>query len=417
MNLAAHIEETLKIDLDDSLFTTREPVPPNLLRQPHAFLDDIQKKHGPVAVIRGGVLEGADFAKIGHFDPSQDAFLVTGFDAVHDCMSDPTRFRQAHHGEPVFGDVPLFDDPPRQTPYKTLVMRGLGRPATERLRAEVIRPACEMLADRMVAKGRGNLVLDYTGLIPVIVLSCLFDLPPQWSGKLIEQARAVVEMGYDMNAAYLALGEQRFVLTNLLYERRERPGSDFLSWLLDAKLPDGTPLRTSEIVGLCLMLIGAGSETTGRVMGEMMVALLQDESQMAKLRADPGLVPAAVAEGLRWDGPVPVLPRAARVATQLHGVDIPEGALLFCCLVQANRDPGRWDRPDVFDLSRAPQPTMAFGAGAHVCAGHLLARAELETALQVLLERVPNLRLDPDAPAPEILGFASRSVGRIPYLA
>jgi cytochrome P450 len=274
-----------------------------------------------------------------------------------------------------------------------------------------------MLADRMVAKGRGDLVLDYTGIIPVIVISALFDLPPLWSAKFIGQGRAVVEMGYDMSAAYVALGEQRNYFTHLLYERRKSPGTDFLSWLTTAELAKGQPLRTSEIVGLCMMLVSAGTETTSRVLGEMMVALLSDPEQFARLRADRSLVDAAVAETLRWDGPVPVLPRAARMDTSLHGVEVPEDSLLFCCLIEANRDPSRWENPHAFDLERPPQPTMSFGGGAHICAGHLLARAELETGLDVLIERCPGLRLDPEADMPEIRGFSTRAVGSIPYVA
>lgn len=417
LDLRAHVEESLKVELNEVMFASREPLPEEVLRHPYVFLNNIQAKYGPVTPIPNGVLEGIDFAKIGHYDPATPAFLVLGYEAVHECMNAPDKFRQAHHGEPILGDVPLFGDPPEQTPYKSLLMRGLSRSHTEQLKRDVIRPVAEMLADRLVEKGRGNLVLDYTGIIPVIVLSCMFDLPPQWSGKFINQGRAVVEMGYDLDAAYIALGDQRNYFTRLLYERRKKPGNDFLSWLDTAELPGGQRLRTSEIIGLCLMLVGAGSETTSRVLGEMLMALLIDDSQMALLRQDHSRVSAAVSEALRWDGPVPVIPRAARKNTTLSGVAIPEDALLFCCLIQANRDPSRWQCPHQYDLTRPVQSTMAFGAGAHICAGHLLARAELEIGLQVLLERAPNLRLDPEAAKPEILGFSSRSTGNIPYLA
>jgi cytochrome P450 len=333
-----------------------------------------------------------------------------------ECMNDTASFRQGHNGEPVLGDVPLFGDPPEQTPYKNLVMRGLGRSAMQKLNNDVVRPAAEMLADQMAEKRKGDLVTEYTGLIPVIALSALFDLPAQASAKFIQQGRAIIQMGFDVNAAYIALGEMRNYFTNLLYERRKAPGNDFLSWLTTAELRGGEPLRTSEIVGLCLMLVGAGAETTGVVLGEMMVGLLSDREQWDALLADRDRAPAAAAEALRWEGPVPIIPRQARKDTVFHGFEVPEGSKVFCAIGQANRDATRWSCPHNMDVTREPEHNLAFGSGAHVCAGHILARLEIETALSVLLERVPTLQLDPNAPPPEIRGFSTRSVGSIRYL-
>jgi cytochrome P450 len=415
----AHVERTLAVEFDRSLFENSNPgIPLDALLYPHRWLEAIREKHGPVVQIDDGVLDGIDFAgsALGHYDRRNPAFLVLGYDAVMECMNDTAAFKQGHSGEPLFGDVPLFGDPPEQTPYKSLAMRGLGRSAIEKLNNSVIRPAAEILADRIAAKGAGDLVPEYTGIIPVIALSALFDLPPEWSAKFIRQGRDIINIGHDMSAGFVALGEMRYYFTNVIYERRKSPGDDFISWLLDAKLPTGEPLRTSEIVGLCMMLVGAGAETTGTVLGQMMVGLLSDRPKWETLSADRSLVPGAVVEALRWEGPAPVIPREARCDTKFHGLDVPQGSKMFCAVADANRDASRWACPHEMDIRRDAQPNLAFGSGAHVCAGHVLARTELETALDVLLERIPTLRLDPDAPAPEIRGFSTRSVGSIRYL-
>jgi cytochrome P450 len=418
LDLKAHVEKTLAVAFDRSLFENNNPgIPLDALVDPHRRLEAIREKFGPVVLIEDGVLDGIDFAgsALGHYDRRKPAFLVLGYDAVMECMNDTAAFRQGHSGEPLFGDAPLFSDPPEQTPYKSLAMRGLGRSAIEKLDTAVIRPAAEILADRITAKGSGDLVPEYTGIVPVIALSALFDLPPEWSAKFIRQGRDIINIGHDMNAGFIALGEMRYYFTNLLYERRRAPGDDFISWLIDAKLPGGEPLRTSEIVGLCMMLVGAGAETTGTVLGQMMVGLLSERPKWEALCADRSLVPGAVAEALRWEGPAPIIPREARQDTTFRGFDVPQGAKMFCAVADANRDASRWACPHQMDINREAQHNLAFGSGAHVCAGHVLARTELETALDVLLERAPTLRLDPDAQAPQIRGFSTRSVGSIPY--
>jgi cytochrome P450 len=416
LDVKAHVEETLKVHLDVSLFETNEPgIPPEVAERPHEFLQGLKDKYGEVVRIDDGVLDGIDFAgtALGHYDRSKPAFLVLGYDAVMACMNDFATFRQGHNGEPVFGDVPMFSDPPEQSPYKNIAMRGLGRAAVEKLTREVIRPSAEMLADRLVAKGGGDLITEYAGLIPVIAISGLFGLPSQGSRDLIRQGRDTLRMGYNRNAAFIALGEMRYTYTNLLYERRKAPGDDFISWLTTQTLPSGQPLRTSEIVGLCMLLVGAGAETTGTVLGEMLVGLLSDRRQWEALVADRSLIPNAVQEALRWEGPVPLIPRQAKKDTEFYGFQVPESAKMFCAIGQANRDESRWSSPHELDVTREAAPSVAFGAGAHVCAGHVLARAELATALETLLDRAPDLRLDPAFPAPRIKGFSTRSVGAV----
>jgi cytochrome P450 len=413
-DLEKHIEAAMSAPLDPALFQTKEGhLGMELLKRPYHFLNDLQARYGDVVPLERGVLEGVDFSRMWHTDPDKPSFLILGYAANDTCMNRPDLFGQGHPAEALFGEETMFGNPPGQIPWKALVMKGFSRQRIQRLDHEVLRPASKMMADRMLAKGRGDLVTEFTGVLPFIAISALFDLPPEWSAKFLTQGRAVVEMGFDMAAGYVALGEQRAFFTHLMHERREKPGDDLLSWLTQAEI-EGRPLRNSEIVSLCLSLVPAGTETTGRVMGQMFTVLLKDPGEMAALRRDRSRIPAVVAETLRWDGPVPVIPKIARQQAEVAGVTIPAGGQVFCCIVQADRDASRWERPHEYDPDRPMQPVLAFGGGAHYCAGHLLARTELETALDVLLD-LPDLRLDPDREPPEVLGMAVRQAATIPY--
>jgi cytochrome P450 len=200
---------------------------------------------------------------------------------------------------------------------------------------------------------------------------------------------------------------QRMLMEQIL-KRRAEPGEDILSWLIAARIePPGEevrPLTDEEIVIFARLLLLAGGGTTWRQLGIVLHALLTDRELLEAVKADRKLVDAAIQESLRWNPTNPTFSRVAVTDTELCGVLIPQGAVLDICLGAANRDPARWESPDVFDLHRPFQQHLGTGLGAHMCLGRFVAQVEMDVTINQLLDHYPNMRLDPDAPASYITG-------------
>jgi cytochrome P450 len=145
------------------------------------------------------------------------------------------------------------------------------------------------------------------------------------------------------------------------------------------------------------MLLPAGIETTYRSSGNLLYLLLVHPDQLDAVRADRSLIPQAIEESLRYEPPVLAAWRVATVDTALSGVDVPAGSVVMLMLGSANRDPEAYDNPEGFDVFRNPKQHTSFGTGPHVCLGMHLARMETRLALNALFDRLPGLRLDPDA--------------------
>jgi cytochrome P450 len=151
-------------------------------------------------------------------------------------------------------------------------------------------------------------------------------------------------------------------------------------------------------------------------MGITLAALLQRPAMLEAVQRDRELLRPAIEEALRWTPTDPMFSRYVNEDVDFHGVRLPKGAVLHICLGAANRDPQRWERPDDYDIFRPLKPTLAFGSGPHVCLGQHVARAEMTIAINALLDRLPNLRLDPEAEPPRYIGFYERGATAIPVL-
>ncbi len=165
-----------------------------------------------------------------------------------------------------------------------------------------------------------------------------------------------------------------------------------------------------------LLLLGAGSGTTWKQMGTTLTALLQRPELLEAVRADRQLLRPAIEEAVRWMPTDPMFSRWVMADTELGGVEIPAGSVVHLAIGAANRDPTRWDRPDEYDITRKFRPSLGFGQGVHICLGMHVARAEMIIATSALLDRLPNLRLDPDAEPPRFVGMYERGATAIPVL-
>jgi cytochrome P450 len=201
----------------------------------------------------------------------------------------------------------------------------------------------------------------------------------------------------------------------IVAQRRRQPEADLISDLAAAEL-DGEQLSDEEIFAFLRLLLPAGVETTYRSSGNLLYGLLTHPDQLEAVRADRSLVPQAIEEGLRWEPPLLTIARVVAKDTVLGGVPLEAGTHVAPNLGAANRDETRYQRPDEFDIFRDPKQHIAFGFGPHMCLGMHLARMETRVALNALLDRLPDLRPDPEAVDVHIHGDVFRSPTSLPVL-
>ncbi|MET0271127.1 MAG: cytochrome P450 [Sphingomonas sp.] len=216
-----------------------------------------------------------------------------------------------------------------------------------------------------------------------------------------------------------AVAEVSRMLKALIVERRRTPGDDVISGLAhnDFKLADGTTrkLTDEEVFGYCRLIMLAGGGTTWRQLGITIVALLRDYPLWEAVRADRSLIERAIEESARWMPTDPTFPRLMTEDVTLDGVTIPRGARVDLCLGAANRDPARWADPDRYDPRRKPLYHLGFGLGPHQCLGMNVAKQEMVSALNLLLDRFPDMRLDEAAAAPILHGgLEQRGMSSVP---
>jgi len=305
----------------------------------------------------------------------------------------------------VFNSM-LAMDGPRHRRYRSLVQPSFVPPRAQWWITSWIDGTVHGLIDAFVADGRAELNIDFCAAIPLLTITSSFGIP--------------VDQALEVRSQFSNPDRMIEILEPIVAARRAEPQDDLISVLVEAELADedGTrhTLSDPEIYSFAILLLGAGSGTTWKQMGITLTALLREPALVERVRADRTLLRAAIEESLRWEATDPMFSRWVATDTTLGGVDLPKGSVLHLCLGAANRDPARWERPDEYDIDRPAKPSQGFGSGPHICLGMHVARAELFTGISALLDRLPDLRLDPDAPAPEIIGLYERGATEIPVV-
>jgi cytochrome P450 len=272
--------------------------------------------------------------------------------------------------------------------FRQRLMPGLVPPLLE--------PVAHELVDRVAATGRADLVADFTSRYPFIVITRLLGLPAHSEEEVKRWAIGMLDIQNRHDVALQCSREFMAFVDPILQARRHDPGDDLLSTLATTEF-EGQRLTDEEIFNFLRLLFPAGADTTYLGLGSTLHALLTNPDQMALVLEDPAAQCRwAAEEGIRLNPPTAWIPRRNPREVVWHGIPIPEGASMFLGVMAANRDPAVYPDPDRFDIRRRPTQVMTFGFGAHFCLGAHLARAELETALRVLLTRLANLRLVDD---------------------
>lgn len=278
-------------------------------------------------------------------------------------------------------------------------LRGLVSRAFTPRRVAELRPRLEIIVDDLLEaaaeRGEMEVVGDLAHPFPVIAIAELLGVPASdrelfraWSTELVQLLDPFQGKG---GAAPLrrAVHELNDYFRGLLDARRRQPEPDLLSAMIAAE-NDGDRLDERDLLALSALLLVAGHETTGNLIGNSLVALLRNPGERKRLQDEPGLISTAVDEFLRYDSPIQLTDRIAMSDCQVGGQRIKAGQIVGCILAAANRDPLRFEDPERLDVGREDNPHLAFSQGTHFCLGAQLAKLEAEIAIGALLRRFPH---------------------------
>jgi len=344
------------------------------------------------------------------------AWVLTKYDDCFAVLKDSDTYSSRSNAEvgKIMGRTVIEMDAKEHTRHRALVQRvfvpkGLDglEPALEQILHQIL--------DRFVCDRRADLVAQFTERFPVQVMAHMVGIPRADYPQFQKWAIDIVGFARDYPRGHAAAAAVREYLLPIIAERRRRPADDVISTLV-AGTVDGQGLSDEDVVSFLRLLIPAGAETTFRLIGNMLFALLTQRERWERVGADRSLVPWAIEETLRWETSVLMVSRQANREVEFRGVKIPADGVVSVVVASANRDEEHYDRPDEFDLDRHADDHLAFAFGRHHCLGYHLARLEARLALTALLDRLPDLRLDPAAPPPTITGLAFRSPKSLPAL-
>jgi cytochrome P450 len=278
--------------------------------------------------------------------------------------------------------------------------------------AHGIQSVADQLIDRIAGRGRADLVPAFTLTFPLRIIARVIGLPIEDYEQFQKWALAIIGFSDDPPAGFEAAQALVDHLRPIAEQRRREPRGDLMSQLVHAEV-DGERLSDEEVFSFLRLLVPAGAETTYRLIGNTLFALLHHPEQLEEVAADRQKIDLAIDEALRWEAPVCFAARNTTAPASIAGVDVPEGAGILTAISSANRDERHYDDPDRFDIHRGAEDHIAFGFGRHYCAGSHLARLETKIALKTIFERLRDLRLDHSEPS-RVCGLAFRSPDRLP---
>lgn len=367
-----------------------------------------------------------------HYDDKQQCWQVLGHPESSAILADHARLSSdLRMMSPEQEDLALFRrgnfvrmDPPAHRKLRTLVSQAFTPKVVAELEPRITELATGLL-DR--AGERFDLIETLAYPLPVIVIAELLGIPTgdqemfrSWADVLLGQDRDPEEPVTQVSEEALAaiaptMREMNAYLLDHIRACRSRPGEDLTSKLVAAEV-DGERLVDEEIVGFVGLLLIAGHITTTATLGNAVLTFEENPASAAEIRADPGLLPAAIEEVLRVRAPFPRLARITTADVEVGGVRIPAGQVVIPWLTAANRDERVFAEPDRFDIHRRPNPHLTFGHGIHFCLGAPLARLEARVALRLLLGRYRDIEVATDEPVEHRNPWTMVAVTRLPLL-
>ncbi|MBM7814281.1 cytochrome P450 [Saccharothrix algeriensis] len=347
-------------------------------------------------------------------DDGDPTWLVTGYDEARAALADPRLSSDRLRSRRVLDRLPaalrerlsddsvragnfLTLDPPDHTRYRKLLTGQFTVRRMRQLEPRVHEIVARHLDEMVAAGNRADLVPAFALPVPSLVICELLGVAYEDRAEFQERSATLLRLDASVDDVLKASDELRGFMLGLVRAKRAEPADDLLSGLIQ----DAPDLTDDELVNISTLLLVAGHETTANMLALGTFALLEHPEQLAALRADPSLVPAAVEELLRYLSIVHLGPvRLTLEEVEIAGVTIPADSTVIISVPAANRDPRTHSAPDDLDVTRPRPSHLAFGHGIHQCLGQQLARVEMATGFTELLRRLPGLRLD--LPASEV---------------
>ena len=351
------------------------------------------------------------------WDPAGNYWLATSYDVCSEILRD-RRFgrRYEAHIENIYrrgmmdqtafrlmAMTMLMQEPPDHARLRGLVTEAFSARRVVLMRQR-IRTLVGDLLDRLVPRGTMDVIRDFAHVLPVTVICDLLGIPAE-DRRLFHETAISTRMldpvpmnESELREANAMFEEQGAYFTDLFERRRRDPEDDLITALVQVGGEGG--LTDDELLANVWLLFAAGHETTRNLIGNGLLALHRNPGQLARLRLDPSLIPSAVTELLRYDSPVQFVGRTAFEDTDIAGTTIAEGQVVLCLVGAANRDPAKFDEPDLLDFGRSNNRPLSFGGGIHFCLGAQLTQIEGQEAFVGILSRLPGMRLhDADEPS------------------
>jgi cytochrome P450 len=366
------------------------------------------------------------------YDERQQSWQVFGHPEATRVLGDPATFSSDLRDLiPRQEDLDLFQrgnfvrmDPPRHRKLRGLVSQAFTPRVVAGLAPRISEVTNDLL-DSTEGSERFDLIDELAYPLPVIVIAELLGIPAadrpvfrRWADVLFQRNNSgpdesLIKLAQDVDAFVPTFQEMNSYLLQYIRARRSAPGEDLTSKLVAAEV-DGERLDDEEIVGFVGLLLLAGHITTTATLGNSILSFDEHPDAAAKVRADPTLLPAAIAEVLRYRTPFPRLARRATAEADVYGTVIPAGAVVIPWLTAANRDERVFVQPNRFDIHRLPNPHLTFGHGIHFCLGAPLARLEAQLALRALLQRYRDIAVARDLPVEHRNPWVMVAVTRLP---
>ncbi|MGM7722718.1 cytochrome P450 [Metabacillus sp. Hm71] len=360
---------------------------------PYPFYDKLRSEH---PICRGSLLK-------------YPGWYVTGYDEVQAILKDP-RFknriplphttRNYEQLKNIQNNMVLFKNQPDHMRLRMLISKGFTSKAVEYYRP-YIREAVHDLLNCIRKKKRIDIVSEYAFPLASLIIANILGVPADERHRFRDMAACLIQtIDFTRSKKVLQNGNDSMIeaaayFNELIEMRALNPKDDLIS-LLSKEATDGEKLTSEELLSTCILLVIAGHETTVNLISNSILILLQHPEQLIKLKEKPELIKVAVEEFLRYESPTQLTARIASEDIELGQTTIKKGEHVYLFLGAANRDPKTFIDAHMLDITRKPNPHLAFGYGPHFCLGASLARIEAQIAIQVLVQQLPNIRLAAD---------------------
>ncbi len=375
---------------------------------PYPFIEEMRQK---------GAVHHVEYRKLfTKMDDAQlsvlDHYTVFGYEACNQVINDPVNFTNReifqHSLGKSFGRTITVMDGDEHKLFRKVLQKAFLPNVVAKWGETVVQPVVDKLMGQFIHTGKADLVSQYAHHFPFQIVYNMLLLDDEQAPVFHRLAVAQLLAAQGLPEGPESTEKLGRFFGKFLEQRRALPGDDLVSHLATVEV-DGDRLPDDVLISFLRQLVNAGGDTTYRATSVLLTCLLNHPDQMEAVRQDRRLLGPAAEEALRWDGPILTTFRYCKNDTEVCGTVIPAGSVVDVCFGSANRDPTVYDNPTAFDIFRERQARhLGFAGGPHICVGQHLARVEMTRATEAVLDRLQNVRLDPDLPAPEIRGHMMR---------